>query len=260
MIIENLVGADQLIGTQAAVRAKPDGHTMLFVSSSSTVLDPVLRASLPYDIGKDLTAGCAVTKNSIVMNMSATLPFKTVGEFIAAAKTEPEKYSFAYASATTRLAGELFQLSAGIKLLSVPYKGSAAGLTDVASGLVNLMFIDPTSAGPHYRSGKLKPMLVASRERYKGLPDVPTGVEAGLSGFELWPSFGTWLPAGVPPEILNTLRGALDKALRTPEFAAVLAKHGVDPFHACGNDLAKYTQDEIVRWTEIAKKAGIEKQ
>jgi len=260
VIIENLIGAEQLIGTQAAVRAKPDGHTILFVSSSTTILDPVARASLPYDTTKDLAAGCAIGKTGNVLNMSSTLPFKTVNELIDAAKAAPEKYSFAYSSATTRMSGELFQQAAGIKLLGVPYKSSAGGLTDVAGGFVHLFFIDPASAAPHYASGKIKPMLVASRERFKTLPNVPTGIEMGLPGYEIWPSFGTWLPAGTPPHILSAAREALDKALKTSDFAAVLAKHGVEPFHACGDDLAKYTQDEIARWTEIFKKAGLAKQ
>lgn len=260
VIIENLVGADQQIGTQAAVNAKPDGHTILFVSSSTTVLDPVLKASLPYDVSKDLAPVCGIFKTGNVMNMSATLPFKTVGEVVAAAKGQPEKYSFGYSTATTRLAGELFQQEAGVKFLSVPYKGSSGSLTDVASGTTHFMFIDPVSVEPHYRSGRIKPMLIAGNQRLKSLPDVPASTEAGYPGFDIWPSISTWLPVKTPPDIQQAVRTAVATALDTREFGAVRTKHGLEVFSDCGGDLATYTAREVARWGEIARKAGIEKQ
>ncbi len=258
--VENIVGADQQIGTQAVVNAKPDGHTLLFVSSSTTVLDPVLRASLPYDLARDLAPACGVFRGEIVMNMSTTLPFKSAAEFAASAKEAAEKYSFGYSSATTRLAGEMFQQAAGIKLLGVPYKGSAGGLADVASGLVHLFFIDPVSADPHYRSGKIRALMTATKERVKAAPDVPTSAEAGFPGFVMTPSTATWMPSGTPAAIQNAVRAALDRTVRSPEFAAVLAKHNLQSFPPCGDDLARYTREEIVIWDGIARKSGIERQ
>jgi tripartite-type tricarboxylate transporter receptor subunit TctC len=260
VVIENLVGAEGIIGTQAAVRAEPDGHTILYVSSSTTVLDPVTRKSIPYDPAKDLIPACAIFRVGNVMNMSATLPFKTVGEFIAAAKAEPGKFTFGYSTATTRLAGELFQQQTGIKLTSVPYKGSAGGLTDVAGGQVHLFFIDHVSATPYYQSGKIKPLLVAGSQRYKSLPDVPSAAEAGFPGYEILPSIATFLPAKTPPPIVNQVRDALTQALNTPAFASAREKHGLEEFSVCGDALTKYQNAEIERWGQVMKKAGIEKQ
>jgi len=194
------------------------------------------------------------------MNMSATLPFGTAADFIAAAKAEPEKYSFGYSTATTRLAGEMFQQEAGIRLLGVPYKGSAGGLTDVAAGLVHLFFIDTVSAEPHYRSGRIKPLLVAGNRRLKPIPTVPTAAEAGFPGYDIAPSAATWFPANTPPEILKAARAAIDAALRSPEYSAVLAKHSVDHYPVCGDDLTRSTAEEVARWEGIAQKAGIQKQ
>lgn len=259
-IVENIVGAEGIIGTQTAVRAEPNGYTILFVSSSTTILDPVLRKSIPYDPGKDLTPVCAIFRVGNVMNMSATLPYKNVGEFIAAAKAEPGKFTFAYSSATTRLAAELFQQQAGIKLLGVPYKGSSGGLTDVAGGQVHLFFIDHVSATPYYQSGKIKPILVAGSQRYKALPDVPSAAEAGIPGWEFLPSIATFLPAKTPPAIVDQAREAVTQALKTPTFVAAREKHGLEEFSLCGDALTKYQNAEIERWAEITKKAGIEKQ
>ena len=261
VIIDNIVGAEGVIGTQAMVRAEPDGYTMLFVSSSTTVLDPVLRKSIPYDPRKDLLPACGVLRVGNVMNISATLPYKNVGEFIAAAKAQPPgKFTFGYSTATTRLAGELFQQQAGIKMTGVPYKGSTQGLTEVAGGQIDLFFIDHVSATPYYQNGKIKPMLVAGPQRNKALPDVPSAADAGIPGYDMRPTISTFLPSRTPPAIVNQVREAVLQVVKSPAFAAVREKNGLEEFSLCGDALTKYQNDEIVRWEQVTKKAGIEKQ
>jgi tripartite-type tricarboxylate transporter receptor subunit TctC len=260
VIIDNIVGAEGVIGTQTAVRAEPDGYTALFVSSSTTILDPLVRKAIPYDPAKDLVPVCGIARIGNVVNMSATLPFKNVGELVAAAKAEPGKYTFAYATATQRMAGELFQQQAGIKLTSVPYRSSAPGLNDVAGGQVHLIFIDHVSATPFYQSGKIKPLVAAGPQRYKALPNVPSAAEAGLPGYEIWPSTAMFLPAKTSPAVVNQLREAVTQALKAPSFAAMREKSGLDEFSLCGDALTKYQNDEIMRWGQVFKNAGIEKQ
>jgi tripartite-type tricarboxylate transporter receptor subunit TctC len=260
VIIENLVGAEGIIGTSAFLRSAADGYSLLFVSSSTTILDPVLRKSLPYDPAKDLAPVCGIFRTPIAMNMSAALPYKSVGEFIAAAKQQPGKFTFGYSTATTRLSGELFQQLTGVKLMGVGYKGSTGGLTDVAGGQVDLFFIDPVSVTPYYKSGKIKPMLVAAPARYKTLPNVPAAAEGGVPGYDIQPSIATYLPAKTPPAIVSQMREMISQALKTPAFAKTREVNGLEEFSVCGDALTKYTSSEINRWDQISKKAGIEKQ
>jgi tripartite-type tricarboxylate transporter receptor subunit TctC len=260
VIVENLPGAEQVIGTQTVVRAEPDGHTALFVSSSTTILDPLLKKSLPYDPGKDLAPVCGIARVGNILYVSASLPYKNTGELLSAAKAQPGKLSFANSSATTRLAGELFQQTAGISLLSVPYKATSAGLTDVAGGQVSMMFIDQVSAAPYVQSGKIRPLAASGAQRHKALPDVPSAAEGGVPGYEIWPTIAVFLPAKTPAAITVQLRDAVAQATKAPAFAATREKAGLEEFAVCGDALTKYQQSEMERWAQVIKNAGIEKQ
>jgi tripartite-type tricarboxylate transporter receptor subunit TctC len=242
------------------IRAEPDGHTALFVSSSTTVLDPLLKKSLPYDVTKDLAPVCGVARVGNILYVSAPLAHKNVGELVAAAKAQPGKLSFANSSATTRLAGELFAQQAGITLLSVPYKATSAGLTDVAGGQVHMMFIDQVSAAPYVQGGKIRPLAASGSQRHKALPDVPSAAEAGVPGYEIWPTIAVFLPARTPVAIVAQLRDAVAQAAKAPAFAAMREKAGLEDFALCGDALTKYQQAEMERWEQVIKKAGIEKQ
>ncbi|MBS0473907.1 MAG: tripartite tricarboxylate transporter substrate binding protein, partial [Proteobacteria bacterium] len=182
VVVDNRTGAEGSIGAQAVLNSEPDGHTIMFSSFSISVLDPFVKKTLPYDPVKDFTPVCGVAKIDNILNFSTSLPHKTVADFLADAKKQPGKFTFGYSSATTRLAGELFQQSAGIKLIGVPYRATVAGLTDVASGQVDLFFIDQTSAKSFYDTGKVKPMVVAGTQRLKSLPQVPSASEVGVPG------------------------------------------------------------------------------
>lgn len=187
VVVENRTGAEGSIGGQAVLSAEPDGYTLMLSSFSISVLDPLLKKNLPYDPVKDFTPVCGIAKIDNILNMTTALPYRSIAEFLAAAKTQPGKFSFGYSSAATRLAGELFQQSAGIKLLSVPYRATGAGLTDVGSGQVDMFFIDQTSAKAFYQTGKVRPMAVAGSARLKSLPDVPAATEVGIPGYAIEP-------------------------------------------------------------------------
>jgi tripartite-type tricarboxylate transporter receptor subunit TctC len=260
VIVENIAGAEQVIGTQAVVRSEPDGHTALFVSSSTTILDPLLKKSLPYDPSTDLAPVCGIARVGNILYVSAALPYKSTAELLAGAKAQPGKLSFANSSATTRLAGELFQQKAGVSLLSVPYRATSAGLTDVAGGQVSMMFIDQVSASPYVQSGKIRPLAASGSQRHKALPDVPSASEGGVPGYEIWPTIAVFLPAKTPTAIVAQLRDSVAQALKTPAFAATREKAGLEEFSPCGDALTKYQQSEMERWTQVIKNAGIEKQ
>lgn len=260
VVVENKAGADGTIGGQALIQSPPDGHTILFTSSSLTVLDPLIKKVLPYDPNKDFTPVCGLARVGNVMNMSSTLPYKNIAEFIAAAKAQPGKFTFAYSSATTRLAGELFAQASGVQLVSVPYRTSAAGLNDVAGGQVSLFFIDHVSATPYYQSGKIKPILIGGSQRNKALPEVPSSAEAGIPSYQIYPWFGVYLPSQTPSAVVNQMREAMTQALKVPALKAKIDSSSMEEFPMCGDALSKHQIDEMSMWSQVIKKAGIEKQ
>lgn len=260
VVVENRTGAEGSIGAQAVLSADADGHTLMFSSFSVSVLDPFLKKTMPYDPIKEFTAVCSVAKIDNIMNFSAALPHKSAAEFLADAKKQPGKFTFGYSSATTRLAGELFQQSAGIKLTGVPYRATVAGLTDVASGRVDLFFIDQTSAKAFYDSGKIKPMVVAGAQRLKSLPQVPSANEIGVPGYAIEPWFAVYISAKTPAATVVELESALKQSLKSPAMLALLERTGLQEFTLCGDELGKFMAQDIRRMGQVVKEAGIEKQ
>lgn len=260
VIVDNKVGAEGVIAGQALVNAAPDGHTMMFTSSSLPVLDPLMKKSMPYSPVKDFAPICAVALTSNVMNVTGSSRFKTPLDVVAAAKAEPGKLTFAYTSATTRLAAELFAQSNGVKFTGVPYKSSVTALTEVASGQVDMMFIDHVSSLPLLQSGKNRVLTVAGAQRIKALPDVPSATEAGVPGYNVKVWFGLYGPAKTPPATLAQVRDAVERALKRPEMSASFDRRGLVAMPICGDALAKFQADEIELYRGVLKKAGIEAQ
>ncbi len=258
VVVDNRPGAEGSIGAMAVLNAAADGHTMMFTSSSIPVLDPLVKKSMQFDPIKDFTPVCTVARTSNVINITGASPIKTVADLIAAAKAAPGKLTFAYSSATTRLAGELFAQAAGIHLLGVPYKASMAGLTDVASGQVDLFFIDHVSAAPLLQSGKLRALAVAGDKRIEALPSVPHAKESGVPGYKVQPWFGVYVSAKTPPASVDQLREFVTQAVNAPAAKAATEKRGQDVLLLCGNAMTKLQADEIALWREVLKKAGIQ--
>lgn len=257
VVVENRTGAEGAIGVQAFLSAPLDGHTALFSSGSLAVLDPLLK-NLPYDPVQDFAPVCSIGSLDNIMNMSASLPYKSVAEFITAAKAQPGKFTFAYSSALTRLAGELFQQASGIQLTGVPYRSSANGLTEVAAGMVDLFFIDHLSAGPYYQSGKIRPMVVAGSKPLTSMPDVPTAFASGVPGYDLSPLFSLYLPSKTPAATTNRLRELVGQALKTQAMTEMLKKRGLEESGICGDALVKNHLTEMDRLRQLIKKAGME--
>jgi tripartite-type tricarboxylate transporter receptor subunit TctC len=252
VVVDNRPGAEGAIGAMAVLNAAADGHTLMFTSSSIPVLDPLVKKSMQFDPIKDFTPVCTVARTS---NAS---PIKTVAELISAAKAAPSKLTYAYSSATTRLAGELFSQAAGIQLMGVPYKASIAGLTDVSSGQVDLFFIDHVSVAPLLQSGKLRALAVAGDKRIDSLPAVPHAKESGVAGYTIQPWFGVYVSAKTPPAVVDQLRELVTQAVNAPAAKAATEKRGQEVLLVCGRQMAKLQTDEIGQWREVLKKAGIQ--
>jgi tripartite-type tricarboxylate transporter receptor subunit TctC len=258
VITDNRAGAEGTIGAMVVLNAKPDGYTLMFTSSSVPVLDPVLKKHNQYDPIKDFAPICTVGRTSNVMNVTGSSPYKSASDVIAAAKAQPGKITFAYSTASTRLAAELFQQAAGVKFTGVPYKASSTGLTDVAGGVVDLMFIDDISAAPFYPNKSLRPLVVAGPNRVRALPDTPSATEIGVPGYSIQPWFGVFASAKTPPDVVANLRELMAKAMDTPQAKANLDKRGLVPMVVCGDEMNKLQTDEIKFWQGLIKKAGIE--
>lgn len=256
-VVDNRPGAEGTIGAMAVLNAPADGHTLMFTSSSIPVLDPLLKKTMQFDPLKDFSPVCTVARTSNVVNITGSSPIKTAAELIAAAKAAPGKLTYGYSSATTRLAGELFAQSAGIKLTGVSYKASMAGLTDVAGGQVDLFFIDHVSVAPLLQSGKLRALAVSGGKRIAALPNVPNASEIGVPGYTIQPWFGVYVSAKTPPANVDQLRELMTQALNTPAAKATLEKRGQEPLLLCGNAMAKLQADEINLWRGVLQKAGI---
>lgn len=260
VVVENRTGAEGSIGAMSVLNTEADGYTLMFSSSSISVLDPHVKKTLPYDPLKEFLPICGVAKIDNILNMTTKLSYKNAGEFLVDAKKQPGKFTFGYSSATTRLAGELFAQSAGIKLTGVPYRATAAGLTDVASGQVDLFFIDRTSVKPFHDSGRIKPMVVAGTQRLKSLPEVPAASEVGVPGYAIQPWFAVYVSAKTSAATVGNVSEALKRALKTPAFSAFLEKTGLQEFPICGDDISRFMLEDARRMGQVVKEAGIEKQ
>jgi tripartite-type tricarboxylate transporter receptor subunit TctC len=255
--IDNRVGAEGTLGGMTLVNNPADGHTLMFTSNSLPVLDPLMKKNMPYDPVKDFAPVCTVARTSNVANITGSSPLKSAADIVAAAKADPGKITFAYASTTMRLGGELFQQTNGIKMTGVPYRSSVTALTDVAGGRVDLIFIDHVSAAPFYQNGTVRPVVVSGSQRFKALPGVPSADEAGVPGYRLLPWFGIYASAKTPPAVLAQVRAAVAEAVKAPATTANLEKRGLELMAVCGDAMAKQQQEEIEFWRAVLNKAGI---
>lgn len=260
VVIDNRTGAEGSIGARAVLTGPTDGHYLLFTSSSLTVLDPLMKANMPYDPATELTPICTAGGTRFLVNITGSSPLKSIAELIAAAKAAPGKLTFAYSSASTRLAGELFQQAAGVKLTGIPYRSSVLGLTEVAAGQVNLFFLDPVSSAPFYQSGKIRPLVVAGPSRLKEHPDVPSASEVGLAEFNVAPWYGVYLSAKVAAPVAEQVRNAISEVMNRPEMKAALEKRNLTSASVCGEAMKAFQKDEVNLWRRVTTKAGIEPQ
>ncbi len=260
VVIDNRAGADGGIGAQAAARSAPDGYTAFIGTNSTQTLNVLLNRTLPYDPIKDFAPACTFARSKNVMYISSSLPHKSIAEFIADAKAKPDKFTFAYVSGGTRMAAELLQQLAGLKMRGVPYRATAGAFTDVAAGQVDVVFSDHASAIPFFQSGKIRPLAVTGSERFKSLPDVPTMVEAGLKSYEMQPWYAVYLPVQTPRPTVEKFVEASSRAIKSPAMQAAREKLGMDDFLICDGELAKFQAAELTRWDRVVKNANIQPQ
>jgi tripartite-type tricarboxylate transporter receptor subunit TctC len=257
-VAENRVGGDGNVAATTVAKSIPDGYT-LFVCAMNLVTNPLIYNNLQYDPIKDFApvSILGVVPNVLVVNPS--LPAKSVQELIALAKRKPGDVTVGSSGSGTpaRLFAELFNNIAGIKMLTVPYKGPVAALNDVVAGRVDLMFPNLSVALPLARAGKLRMLGIGTKERHPSIPDVPTIAESGVRDYEALAWFGMLAPAGTPEAIVRRVNDSVGRALRSNEVAQRLNNLGIDPAPSSPEQFATHLKDETARWARLIQAAGI---
>src|SRR5229473_7121996 len=254
VVTENRGGAGGNVGAEAAARSAPDGYTIVLVAPSLAI-STSLYSKLSYDPVKDFAPISLVATVPNVMVTHPSVPAGTLAEFIRLAKTKPGEMNFGSGGSGTsnHLAGELFNIVAGVKLVHVPYKGVNLAMNDVLSGEVHLVVIGIPAAAPHIKAGKLRALALIAPQRSPALPDVPTIAEAGLPNFEVTTWYGVLAPAGTPRPIVARLNAALVKILSSPDMKDKLNAMGTDPVSSTPEEFAAYLRQETAKWGDVVR-------
>jgi len=255
-LVENRPGAASNIGTEAALRAPPDGYTLLQVTSSNAV-NATFYEKLNFDLMSDIAPVAGIVRVPFVLEINPSVPAKSVPEFIAYAKANPGKINMASGGIGTsiHIAGELFKMMAGVNLVHVPYRGSAPALTDMIGGQVQVMFDILTSSIQHIRSGALRALAVTSATRSEVLLDLPTLGEF-LPGYEATAWYGIAAPKDTSSEIVNKLNKEINAGLADPKIKARLADLASAVIPGSPADFGKLVAEEIEKWGKVVKFSG----
>ena len=256
-VIENKPGAGNNVGTEAVVRAAPDGHTLLLVNPANAI-NATLYQKLSFNFLNDIAPVAGFIRVPNVMEVNPQVPAKTVGEFIAYAKANPGKINWASSGTGTsvHLSGELFKIMTGVDMQHVPYRGSAPALTDMLSGTAHVMFDNMPSSLPHIQAGKLRALGVTTAKRSDALPDVPTVADT-VPGYEASAFFGMGVPKGTPAEIVALLNKEVNAALADPKLKAKLVELGGMEIPGTPADFGKLVAEETAKWAKVIKTGGV---
>ncbi len=257
-IIENKPGAGALIGTEVVAKSAPDGYTLLMMSNTHTV-NETLFAKRPYDLMRDLIPVAPVNSSDLVMVVHPSVPAKTLQEFIALAKAQPGKLSYASSGPGTpyHMAGELFKSMSGTDILHIPHKGSAEARNDVMGGHVQMMFDAVTAMKGSIDAGEVRALATTGLQRSSVMPNVPTVNESGVPGYEATIWLGIMAPKGTPKEIVDKLNAEIGRIIAKPEIREAWAKQGAVPMTMSPDQFGAYLKQDIDKWAKVIKTAGI---
>ena len=258
VVVDNRPGGGQLIATQLAAKADPDGHT-LFLASATHGINPGLRKKLPYDTLNDFAPITMVADSPLIFLAHPALGVSTIKDLIAVAKSRPGRINYASSGPGTggHLSVELLKWSTGIDMVHVPYKGAGPALTDLIAGQVQVMCTSPLPALPHVKSGRLRGLAMTGRARSRAAPDIPTVAESGVAGYEstLW--YALLAPAATPQPIIRKLHGEMVKILKSSDVMEQLLALGADPIGNSPQELQQFLRTDIARWTKVIQQANI---
>ncbi len=254
IIVENRVGASGIIGTDVVAKSPPDGLT-LGVALATHSVNPAVNPKMPYDTEKDLTPIILIGKNPLMFVVNANVPAKTVAEFAALAKANPDKYNYATPGAASQAHLVMSQWSnlAGIKIQHVPYRGGAPAILSTVQGDTQISVMSSLVSAPHIEAGKLRAIAIGSTQRDPQFPNVPTMVEAGFPDIEAVTWVGMFAPAGTPRPIVERLNTEINRIIKEPDVRAKLTQQGIAPVGGTPEEFGAYISAEIKRWTAVAR-------
>ena len=258
VVVDNQGGANGQIGSAAVARAAPDGYTLLVVVAAHAI-NPSLYPRMSYSPLQDLRGVSEFGAIPLLMVSSAQLPPTDLKGFVAWAKANPQRATFASSGAGSgaHLVAEQFAQTAGVPMTHVPYKGIAPALPDLFAGQVSVIFDSVQTMMPHIKAGKLRGLAMTSAKRWPAAPDVPTMAEAGYPGMTGGSWIGLLAPARTPNEIVHKLSAELQQVLQLPEIRDKLIDYGIDPVGGTPEQFDAFIRSEAARWAEVVKKADI---
>ncbi|HXF87869.1 MAG TPA: tripartite tricarboxylate transporter substrate binding protein [Xanthobacteraceae bacterium] len=258
IVVENRPGASGVTGTDAVAKSPPDGHT-LGVALATHSVNPAVNPKMPYDTEKDLSPIILIGKNPLMFVVNANVPAKTLAEFAALAKANPEKYNYSTPGAASQAHLVISQWSnlAGVRIQHVPYRGGAPAIMSTVSGETQFSVMSSLVSAPHIQAGKLRALAVGSLTRDPKFPDVPTVVESGYPGVEAVTWVGMFAPAGTPRPIIDRLNAEINRIIREPEIKAKLDQQGIVAGGGTPEEFAALISAEIKRWTAVARANNI---
>jgi len=255
-IVENRPGAGGNIGTEAVVRAQPDGYTILMIGPSAAI-NVTLYEGLSFNLLRDIVPIAGIMRTANVLEVNPSLPVRTVPELIAYAKANPGKINMASAGngSSQHVAGELFKMMTGVDMVHVPYRGAAPALTDLLGGQVQIMFDNMASSVEHVRSGKLRGLAVTTAARSEALPELRT-VGDFVAGYEASGLYGVGVPKDTPAEVVDKLNREINAAVNDPKMRPRLADLGGTVLSGTAADFGRLLAGEVEKWGKVVKFSG----
>ena len=257
-VVENRPGAGSIIGTDVVAKSAPDGYTLLVMSNTHTVNESLIPTK-PFQLMRDFVGVAPINASDLVLVARSGLPSAQVADLLRAARAKPDGMTYASSGPGTpyHMAGELLKAMAGVKIVHVPYKGSAQARTDVLGGQVDMMFDAIPTMVEQVKAGKVKPVATTGRARSAIMPDVPTVSEAGVPGYEATIWLGVMAPKGTPAAIVNRLNAEISKITSNPELRRQWGAQGSAALTMGVDEFTKYLNDDIAKWSNLVKSAGI---
>ena len=259
VVVDNRIGANGIIGTEAAAKSPADGYTLYLGNDAMLATNPNLYGKLPYDPVRDFAPVTLAASIPLVLVVHSSMPVKSVKELVALAKAHPGEINYASSGngSPQHLPMEMLKAATGIKLVHVPYKGLIPALNDVVGGQVPLMFAGMSGALPHIQSGRLRALAVGGTKRSPALPAVPTVAEAGVAGFNYAAWTGFLVPAGTPKDIVTKLHAEITRILALPDVRDKLVNLGFELAGSTPDEFGALIRNDIARVAKVVKDAGI---